>query len=103
VNLQAKEVRLKAQPNVVAAGKTSTLRAVVSPCQGHERQPIEFQQRSTMTGNRRWRTVAIKQSDDNCMTKVQRRILRRAVFRAISLPDTDHLGGRSNVVKVRSR
>jgi Divergent InlB B-repeat domain len=92
--LGTKTVTLKAKPKKVDRGERSRLRAVVSPCAGHEGDVIQFL--------RKKKKVATKKSNGSCVAKVKVKVKRTSVYRAVSpQQDDDHLTGTSNKVKVR--
>jgi acid phosphatase type 7 len=94
-----KTVVLKAQPRQVPAGRKAELAATVIPCQGHEGDPIRFQQRRDHI----WRTVATKASDETCTTSIERKVKRPTRFRAFSPGDEDSSAGTSHAIKVTVR
>jgi acid phosphatase type 7 len=94
-----KTVVLKAQPLRVPPGKKAELEVTVLPCQGHEGDPVRFQQRR----DHAWRTVATKASDLTCTASIERKVKRATRFRAISPADGDSTTGTSDPIKVRVR
>jgi dipeptidyl aminopeptidase/acylaminoacyl peptidase len=91
-----KKVRLKAKPKSVDRGERIRLRAKVSPCEGHERDKVEF--------FRKRKRIATKKSNDNCVATLRVRMKKTSRFRALSpRQDADHLAGRSRTVKVTVR
>jgi calcineurin-like phosphoesterase family protein len=100
VGLRArKTVALKATPRRVLPGRKTHLSAAVSPCEGHEQEPVRFQRRRGGA----WKTVSTVPSDQACAARVDRRVSRTTRFRAVAPADEDHATGTSNVVKVRVR
>jgi hypothetical protein len=94
-----KTVVLKAQPRQVPAGKKAELAATVIPCQGHEGDPIRYQQRRDHV----WRTLATETSDQTCRASIERKVKRTTRFRVFSPADEDSSAGTSNPIKVRVR
>jgi len=91
-----KAVSLSAKPKQVDEGERTRLRAVVSPCAGHEGEVVELYR-----GAKR---IATKATNADCVATKRVRLRRTATFRAVSpQQDDDHLAGTSNKVKVRVR
>jgi subtilisin family serine protease len=89
-----KQVTLAARPRRVEKGDRVTLTAVVSPCQGHEGDIVEFLRRS--------RKISEKATNGACVAKHRVKVNRTTKFQAISpQQDQDHTAGTSNQVKVR--
>jgi hypothetical protein len=97
VDLSARKiVALEATPRRVLQGRKTHLSAAVSPCEGHEQEPVRFQRRRDGA----WKTVSTVPSEQACAARVDRRVRRTTRFRAVAPADEDHATGTSNVVKV---
>ncbi|MGH2653622.1 MAG: TolB family protein [Actinomycetota bacterium] len=93
VKLQ-KTVSLKAKPKKVEKGEKTTLRARVSPCEGHEGDVVEFY--------RRKKRIATKTSNDACVARFKVKVRKTTRFTAVSPEqDVDHVAGTSKPVKVK--
>jgi hypothetical protein len=91
-----KSVALSAKPKQVDEGERTRLRAVVSPCAGHQGEVVELYR-----GAKR---IATKATNADCVATKRVRLRRTATFLAVSpQQDDDHLAGSSNKVKVRVR
>lgn len=94
-----KTVALRATPRRVLEGRKTHLSAAVSPCEGHEHEPVRFQRRRGGA----WKTISTVPSDQACAARLDRRVRRTTRFRAVAPADEDHATGTSSVVKVRVR
>src|SRR5918996_1320084 len=91
---EQKAVALRARPKRLERGERTRLRAVVTPCQGHEGDVVQFFRRS--------KRIATKASNTSCVAKVRVKVTRTVRFQAVSpKQDDDHLAGTSRKVRVR--
>lgn len=99
--LVKKVVRLRAAKPSVKRGNRVKLTAQVFPCQGHVGDVVALQR---LGGNGRFGQIKTGKLNRNCRVAFTPRVPKDSVFRAKApKTDPDHLGAKSNRVRVRAR